>query len=180
MRALGLLCIPLFSAAATADVPKLIAVDTGKQPLKLSAPAGWRVHVRAPRDKELSPIASITPDCAGGPDISVTILLDQITATPAQVVADQYKRRKRSTKVHGWDCITEAANHEVMCAGTLKGLTGVVSAYFATTDAASYQRFGDPTEFTVQVAASLSWKGKLAELSEWTRDAGPEAQAACK
>jgi hypothetical protein len=173
---LALVVLLSWSAVALADPPTLIAVDT-KQPLTLSAPAGWRVHLQQPRRKDLSIIASITPDCVGGPDITVMISLDQNMKRAAQLLADQYKGAP-STKLHGWDCIERDAQTEVMCAGTLKGLPGVLSVYFATTDGAAFKRL-DPGEFTSQVAASLRWKGSLAALKEWQRDATAEAKGAC-
>jgi hypothetical protein len=179
MKRLALLTIVLAPVAALADTPKLVKVDTEKQPLKLSAPEGWQVHTNAPRHKDLSTIAGITPDCAGGPDISITIQLDQEMKIPGQLLADQYKGMKPK-KLHGWDCIVRDANTEVMCAGSLKGLAGIVGVYFATTSADAFKKFGDPGEFTSQIAASLSWKGKVADLGDWRHEATEAAKAACK
>ena len=179
MHKLAVFAILVASASARADAPKLVKVDTEKQPLKLSAPAGWEVHTMAPAHKDLATIAAISPDCAGGPDISVAIQLDQNWTKPAQLLADQYKGVK-STKLHGWDCIVREANTEVMCAGKLAGLSGIVGVYFATTSAESFKRFGDPGDFTASVAASLAWSGKLSALGDWKRAATDEAKAACK
>jgi hypothetical protein len=159
-----------------AGAPKLSPVDTGG-PLKLSAPAGWRVKTMPPKHKDLSTIASLGPECAGGPDITVMIQLDQNMKSGAQVLADQYKGAK-PTPMKGFDCVVRDANTEVMCAGKLKGLPGVISVYFATTDAAAYKRL-DPAELTSSVAASLAWNGKVADLKEWSRPAGAEAKASC-
>jgi hypothetical protein len=178
MNTVSLIVTFSFALAAT-ELPKLERVDTGKLPLKLSAPAGWRVTTNPPKRKDLSTIAAISPSCGAGPDISVVIQLDQRMTKPSQLLADQYSGVK-PTKVRGWECIARAAYTEVMCAGKLKGLSGVVGVYFATTDEPSYLRFGDPTEFTAQIAASLSWSGKLAALEEWSRDATPESESACK
>lgn len=179
MKLPTLLAIVLAPAAALADTPKLVKVDTVKQPLKLSAPEGWQVHTSTPRHKDLSTIAGITPDCVGGPDISITIQLDQEMKSPGQLLADQYKGVK-SKKLHGWDCIVREANTEVMCVGTLKSLAGIVGVYFATTSADTFKKFGDPGELTSQVAASLSWRGKVADLGDWRREATEAAKAACK
>jgi hypothetical protein len=70
------------------------------------------------------------------------------------------------------------AQTEVTCAGKLQGLGGVVSVYFATTDDAAYRSL-DPAEFTSQVAAGLRWKGSLAALKEWQRDATDEGRTLC-
>ena len=176
MKLLALLVIAV-PAHAFADVPTLEKVDTDKQPLKLSAPSGWEAHTSKAEHKDLSTIAAISPACHGGPDITVSIQLDQTMTKPAQLLADQYKGIK-PTKLHGWDCVASTPHTEVMCAGTLKGLAGVVGVYFATTDAAAYTRFGDPSEFTSQIAASLAWNGKLAELSSWRRVATDDAKRA--
>lgn len=179
MHKLVPLAILVAASSARADAPKLVKVDTEKQPLKLSAPAGWEVHTSAPKHKDLATIAGISPDCAGGPDISVAIQLDQNMTKPAQLLADQYKG-VASKKLHGWDCIVREANTEVMCAGKVAGLPGIVGVYFATTSSESFKRFGDPGDFTASVAASLAWSGKLSALGEWKRPATDEAKAACK
>ena len=49
-----------------------------------------------------------------------------------------------------------------------------------TVGTAPFKRFGDPLELTSQVAASLAWSGKLADLAEWQRPATEAAAAACK
>ena len=163
---------------ALADAPTFVKVDTEKQPLKLSAPDGWEVHTEAPRHKDLATIAVISPRCPKE-DISITVQLDQKLTKPAQLLADQYKG-VRSKKLHGWDCIVQDNHTEVMCAGTLKGLSGIVGVYFATTSQESYKRFGDPSDFTSTFAASLSWTGKLSGLGEWRREATDSAKTACK
>ncbi|MGN6110727.1 MAG: hypothetical protein ACTHU0_36830 [Kofleriaceae bacterium] len=173
------LTLALVPSTAIAQPLELVKVDTGKQPLKLSAPAGWEVQLRAPERKDMSVIASTSPTCSGGPDISIMIHLDQTMTKPAQLLADGYKGMK-PTKVHGWECIAVASRTEVMCAGKVKGLTGVVGVYFSTTDAAAYKRFGDPAELTSKVAASLSWRGKLSQLTAWEQPATDQANDACK
>jgi hypothetical protein len=166
--------------SAFADLPKLEPVDTGTLPIKLSAPRGWAVRVGPPQHKDLSTIASISPSCSGGPDISVGIQLDENMTTPKQVLDDQYHGKHPIKRVHGWECIAVPVHTEVMCAGKLPGLHGIVSLYFATVGDAPYQRFGDPTEFTALVATSLRWSGKISDLAEWRRPATDEAKTACK
>lgn len=174
-----LMLIAVMSGTALADAPKLIAVDTANQPLKLQAPDGWNVSIKPPARKDMSVIASISPRCAGGPDISFAVQLDQEAKSAVALLAGQYKG-KQPTKLHGWDCITDKAHTEVMCAGKLSGLAGIVDVYFATTSDKSFKQFGDPAELTAQIAAGLSWKGKLADLTDWSRDATDAAKSACK
>jgi hypothetical protein len=174
--ALGLV---LAVAPARAGTPTLEKVATPKEtPLLLSAPAGWEVRIEPPRHKDLSTIATISPRCPSA-DISVTIQLDQRWKKPAQLLKDQYGKPV-STRLHGWDCVLRDTNTEVMCAGTLRGLRGVVGVYFATTDEAAYRRFGDPAQFTSQIADSLAWLGKLGDLKPWTRERTDAAATACK
>ena len=161
---------------ASAGVPKLEKVDT-EGPLKLSAPVGWEVHTTVPDHKDLATIAGISANCQE--EVSVTIQLDQNMTKTSQLLDDQY-HGKKPKKLHGWDCVIDQPHHEVMCAGKLKGLAGIVDVYFATIDAKAFDRFGDPGEFTSQIAATLSWSGKVSDLTEWRRPATEAAAAACK
>jgi len=149
-------------AAPAAAAPKLIPVDTGKSPLKLSAPVGWGFYIYAPHEKVLSTFAAISPQCLPGPDISVTIQLDQQIKSPEALIADQYPKTKypetKPTKIHGWLCVAEEAHTDAMCAGRVKGLQGVVNVYFATTELAPYKALGAGA-FAAKVAASLKWAG---------------------
>ncbi|MBK7859981.1 MAG: hypothetical protein IPJ65_15435 [Archangiaceae bacterium] len=178
MHRLLLISIVLAPLAALADLPTLVKVDTEKQPLKLSVPEGWEVHLYPPKHRDLSSIGGTGPRCPGV-DVSITLQLDQDMKSPAALLADQYKGVKPK-KLHGWECVMREVNTEVMCAGTLKGLTGIVSLYFATTSAESFKKFGDPAELVSQVAATMSWKGKVADLTEWRREASDAAKASCK
>ncbi len=134
MKRLGALAIIIFSLvahAAHADAPRLEKVDTGGQPLKLSVPLGWQAHTEAPRHRDLSTIAGMSPECPGT-DITVMIQLDQDMKTPADLLKEQYPGVK-AKKLHGWDCVAAAVHTEVMCAGRVAGLAGIVGVYFATT-----------------------------------------------
>ncbi|APR77059.1 Hypothetical protein A7982_02406 [Minicystis rosea] len=165
--------------AVLAGVPALLPVDTGTAPLKLSAPDGWAIHLQPPRNKEMSMIATASADCRGGPDVTVMIQLDRTSPSPAALLKDQYKNAKPST-VNGWDCVVVPANTEAMCAGRVKGLSGVVSVYFATTDARPFQALG-AGDLAAQMGASLRWTGGAPEsIKDWRRDAGPAPRDVCK
>ncbi|HWM88262.1 MAG TPA: hypothetical protein VNO33_20550 [Kofleriaceae bacterium] len=165
--------------AAQAAPPVLEAVDAPRSPIRMSAPAGWEVTTRRPRHRDLSTIAAMSPACAGGDDISVAIQLDQEMKRPEQLLADQYGAVKPA-RLRGWACVVRDSHNEVMCAGKVRGAPGILGVYFATTSAESYRRFGDPGDFTSRIAASISWKGKLARLVEWRRPATDAARSSCR
>lgn len=171
-------CLVLsISSIAVAQTPKLLPVETGSLPLKLSAPDGWEVNLEPPRDEGEGTIGRVTPNCAGADQRFVIQMYKSLS--PAKALANVY-RDKKPTKVHGWDCVTVESSTEVMCAGKVKGSASTFSVYFATTDAKSFKAFGDPTELASQIGASMTWKGKSSDLVGWRRESTDAAKAVCK
>lgn len=175
--ALGIVVLAAGAQPARAEAPSLQVVDTAASPLKLSAPEGWRVHIQKPQHKDLATIAGLNSSCAGI-DISVTIQLDQNIKSPDKLLKDQYPNVK-PTALRGASCVVREANTEAMCVRKLPGLGGVVSVYFATTDAGAFAALGGG-ELAAAVAASLGWKGgPVTKLDEWERPGVARSKDAC-
>jgi hypothetical protein len=175
--ALGIVVLAVGAQPVRAEAPSLQVVDTAASPLKLSAPEGWQVHIQKPKHKDLATIASLNSPCAGI-DISVTIQLDQNIKTPDKLLQDQYPNVK-PTALRGSSCVVREANTEAMCVRKLSGLGGVVSVYFATTDAGAFAALGGG-ELAAAVAAGLGWKGgSVAKLAEWERPGIARSKDAC-
>ncbi len=174
--AITLVCVPALAIAAP---PQLVSVKAPDEPIVFSAPVGWQIHIEPVQEKSNSVVASMSrhasPDDCGdsGGEIAITIAIDQVKATPAELLESVLPDAKPKM-MQGWLCVVDA--DDVTCAGKISGLDHLVTVHAGLVGEPPFKRM-NPPELVIRVAKSLSWHGKLDQLHEWQRDG---TKAACK